>query len=121
MQTVFKKLLGTTCGRVFNIFNKIKNLPLRRNDENLKRCNRFEHALASLAVKNLKLSWNAPLKDALLEGEAVKKKAILNLLNKTMSAHKRMFMHWHEFAVTQRHLIKCRMTIDFFEHLKSTL
>jgi len=69
----------------------------------------------------MRLAWNEPLKGALYEGEAVKKRAIINLLNKTMSAHKRMFMHWHEFSVTLRHLLRSRATIALFENISSTL
>lgn len=96
-------------------------MPERINDENTKRCNRLERALYRLFQRSMKSASIDPLKQEMQEGEAVKKRAIITLLNKTMSQSNRIFMAWHKDTQNDKQILKCRTTISFFEGMESSL
>jgi len=116
MNKVYQRLFATTAGKGMVLFIKWRSIPERKNTQLVKNANRFEHALAKLAARCLRLGFN-PLQEQLQEGEALKKRAIINLLNKTMSQHKRMFLSWSNTMKSAKALLKCRRTIMFCESL----
>ena len=89
----FKKLLSTKAGGVINSFQKWKNLPIPKDNEALKKGRKFERSLEDILHHNLKASFD-PLKDVYFEALNAKRYCIRKLLDKTMSANKRMFLLW---------------------------
>ena len=98
MLKVFNRFFNTTAGRCVKVFQKWKGLPLPRDDQLIKRCNRLERVLTNIARKNISRNSFEMLKECLEDGEACKKRAIRNLLQKTMSQHKRLFLKWHSYT-----------------------
>lgn len=110
MTKVYSRLLSTSAGKIFLLITKWKNLPERKNDEKIARCIKFEKILAGKIAKCLQC-FMAPIKGLMYEGEAVKKSAIRNLLVKTMSQNKRMFLKWHKTAEIYKNNNICAKTI----------
>lgn len=118
MLKVYHRLFSTTAGRVIALFQKWKVLPVPEDPEKIAIAIKCERILASVATRALKNSFES-YKQELFEGEAVKKRAIINLLNKTMSGQKRYFLRWHQYVETGKKILLCKTTIDFFEELNT--
>lgn len=56
-----------------------------------------------------------PLRDLFISGEAIKRRAIIDLFNKTMSGEKKYFLRWNHTVKTIISILKCRKTIEFFD------
>ena len=113
-------MLATTVGKALMIIHKWKSIPKRKNDGQIRRCNKLERNLANYAMKGIKISFEK-LKNELQDGEALKKRAIHNLMSKTMSQHKRLFLNWHSRVAQSKQVQKCARTISLFERITQTL
>ena len=54
--------MSTSYGKVIKCYNIWKNIPLRVNNEKLRKCNKFERILINFAEKRIRLSIE-PLKN----------------------------------------------------------
>lgn len=57
------------------------------------------------------------MKEYLDEAEMKKKRAIITLLDRTMSNHKRLFLSWRNMIKEYNQFTKCRLLIQFFEFM----
>jgi hypothetical protein len=55
------------------------------------------------------------------EGEVKKKQSIINLLNKTMSQHKKAFLSWSYLVSEEKCFKKCKMVSVVYDDLDSIL
>ena len=58
MLQVFKKMMTSRSGKVQKIFDRIKNLPPRRDHQKNSKVNKFEKKLAHFVRKNMRLVKN---------------------------------------------------------------
>ena len=80
-------------GRVIVAFKKIQSLPIPKDKAAFERANRFEKGLSSFVDRTLKRSFNS-FKTDLDEGQAFKKRAVIQLINTTMGGQKKMYNRW---------------------------
>ena len=80
-------------GMVVIGFRKIQTLPERRDDAAFAKANRFEKGLSSFVDRTLRQSFNA-FRTELDEGQAVKKRAVIQLINTTMGGQKKTYNKW---------------------------
>jgi hypothetical protein len=88
-----KRLLLSKAGMVVIAFRKIQTLPERRDDEIYKKANQFEKGLSSFVDRTLKKSFEA-FKTEWEEGQAFKKRSVIQLINTTMGGQKRLYSRW---------------------------
>jgi len=85
MHTFFDKIMGSGKGKIYRAFQRWSSMP-ERDDTALKTAaNVFERKLCNFAHKKIKRESFNQLKDALQEGDALKKRAAIQLMNATMS------------------------------------
>jgi len=56
MLQFFQKIMGTSVGKAYKLFNVWHNMPNRRDDKAFMRSNKFELKLSALSKKSLKIS-----------------------------------------------------------------
>ena len=94
-----KRLLMSKAGMVVIAFRKIQTLPRIRDDEKYLKANKFEKGLSSFVDRTLKKSFEA-FKNEFEEGQAFKKRAVIQLINSTMGGQKKMYGRW--LGITER-------------------
>ena len=60
-----------------------------------------------------------PLKDNLYKGDNLKKRALKDLILKTMNNQKRCFLNWANFNNTQKKITQVKTIYDAFEKLNN--
>ena len=85
-----KRLLMSKAGMVVIAFRKIQTLPERRDDAAFAKANKFEKGLSSFVDRTLRQSFGA-FRTELDEGQAVKKRAVIQLINTTMGGQKKAY------------------------------
>ena len=101
------KLLMSKAGRVAEGFKKMKELPEIVDLEKRRKAMRFEKGLSSFLDKTLRVSFNA-YRSELDEGQAVKKRAVIQLVNTTMGGQKKMYQRWYNINDRTKLLKQCR-------------
>ena len=86
-------------GMVVIAFRKIQTLPEKRDTEAYLKANKFEKGLSSFVDRTLRKSYEA-FKTEFEEGQAFKKRAVIQLINSTMGGQKKMYGRWH--GITER-------------------
>ena len=86
-------------GMVVIAFRKIQTLPEKRDNEAYLKANKFEKGLSTFVDRTLKKSFEA-FKTEYEEGQAFKKRAVIQLINTTMGGQKKMYGRWH--GITER-------------------
>jgi hypothetical protein len=94
-----KRLLMSKAGLVVIGFKKWQGLPERKDNEAFKKASRFEKGLSSFVDRTLKRSFGA-FKNELEEGQAFKKRAVIQLINVTMGGQKKLYNRW--LAITEK-------------------
>jgi hypothetical protein len=94
-----KRLLMSKAGMVVIAFRKIQTLPDRVDSEAYAKANKFEKGLSSFVDRTLKKSFEA-FKTEFEEGQAFKKRAVIQLINATMGGQKKMYGRW--LGITER-------------------
>ena len=94
-----KRLLMSKAGMVVIAFRKIQTLPEKRDMEAYLRANKFERGLSTFVSRVLKRSFDA-YKTEFDEGQAFKKRAVIQLINTTMGGQKKMYNRW--LGITER-------------------
>ena len=94
-----KRLLMSKAGMVVIAFRKIQTLPEKRDDEAYAKANKFEKGLSSFVDRTLKKLFEA-FKSEWEEGQAFKKRSVIQLINATMGGQKKMYGRW--LAITER-------------------
>ena len=119
MGKLYDKLLGNGVGKILQLFNKWRNLPLRKEPIltlDGKAINELEKKLGRLASHALKSSFD-PLKETLYEGENEKKRVLKELILKTMNTQKRYWIHWSTLSKNIKNINLIKFMMNAFENL----
>ena len=108
-----KRLLLSKAGMVVIAFRKIQSLPERVNTEAYARANKFEKGLSSFVDRTLRKSFNA-FRSEFDEGQAAKKRAVIQLINATMGGQKKMYNRWSNITERTRLMNECRQVTNLF-------
>ena len=93
-RSFLKRLLLSKAGLVVVAFKKVQSLPERKKDmKGYESFIRFERGLQEFWASTMKRSYIA-VKNELEEGQTVKKRAVIQLINMTQSGQKRFFSRW---------------------------
>ena len=88
-----KRLLMSKAGLVVIGFKKWQGLPERKDNAAFLKATRFEKGLTAFVDRTLKRSFGA-FKNELEEGQAFKKRAVIQLINVTMGGQKKFYNRW---------------------------
>ena len=94
-----KRLLMSKAGMVVIAFRKIQTLPERKDNEAYAKANKFEKGLSQFVDRTIRKSFEA-FKTEWEEGQAFKKRAVIQLINATMGGQKKMYNRWN--GITER-------------------
>ena len=108
-----KRLLGSKAGMVATSFRKILSLPERINHPLFEKANKFEKGLSAFASKILRQSF-VEFKHEFDEAQAVKKRAVIQLINATAGGQKRMYNRWFGITEKTRLMNECRLVSSIF-------
>ena len=111
-----KRLLMSKAGMVVIAFRKIQTLPERKDAEAYQRANKFEKGLSQFVDRTLKRSFYA-FKTDLDEGQAFKKRAVIQLINTTMGGQKKMYNRWLSITDRTRLMNECKQVASVFSTL----
>ncbi len=90
MIAFFERIMGSGKGRIFKSFHKWADLPERDDSDEIIRINQFERRLCAFANNRIKkMSFNE-FKQSLADGDAVKIRSTLQLINSTMNGPQKM-------------------------------
>ena len=88
-----KRLLLSKAGMVVIAFRRIQMLPDRIDRPLYERANKFEKGLSSFAEKVLRQSFSS-FKSEFDEGQGLKKRSVIQMINTTSGGQKRMYTRW---------------------------
>ena len=88
-----KRLLLSKAGMVVIAFRRIQMLPDRIDRPLYERANKFEKGLSAFADKILRKSFLS-FKSEFDEGQALKKRSVIQMINTTSGGQKRMYTRW---------------------------
>jgi hypothetical protein len=108
-----KRLLMSKAGMVVIAFRKMQSLPERRNMEAFKKASKFEKGLANFAQRTLKRALNS-FKNEFEEGQAQKKRAVIQLIECTQGGQKRYFYRWKNDVSSYTLYMRCHLIQQFF-------
>lgn len=97
LKSVFMILTRTKIGRVMGAWEKWKSLPERKTEGTNVKGNKFEVGLRRFVDRTLKKGWGA-FRDQLDQAQVTKKRAVIQLINVTMSTRKRLYSRWLSFT-----------------------
>ena len=122
IKSVYFKLMNSASGRALRLFNNWKALPNRNLRDDLlgKAANELERKLGLLVFRRLK-AVNDPLKEQMVRGELIQKQVCKDIINKTMSAQKRMFLHWSDVVKSFRTVQTVNKAHLFFNRLNDVI
>jgi hypothetical protein len=111
-----KRLLMSKAGLVVIGFKKWQGLPERKDNEAFKKASRFEKGLSSFVDRTLKRSFGA-FRNELDEGQAFKKRAVIQLINVTMGGQKKLYNRWLSITEKTKLLNECKLVSSVFSSL----
>ena len=111
-----KRLLMSKAGMVVIAFRKIQTLPERRDDAAFAKASKFERGLSAFVDRTIRSSFNA-FRVELDEGQAVKKRAVIQLINTTQGGQKKMYARWLNITERTRLMNECRLVSSAFSTL----
>ena len=89
----------TKIGKVVNAYEAWKKLPERKDNAAFLKASKFEKGLSTFVDRTLKRSFGA-FRNELDEGQAFKKRAVIQLINVTMGGQKKFYNRW--LAITEK-------------------
>ncbi|EFX60189.1 hypothetical protein DAPPUDRAFT_344845, partial [Daphnia pulex] len=113
---VAQRLLMSKAGLVVIGFKKWQGLPERKDNAAFLKASRFEKGLSSFVDRTLKRSFGA-FKNELEEGQAFKKRAVIQLINVTMGGQKKFYNRWLSITEKTKLLNECKLVSSVFASL----
>ena len=102
-------------------FKKIQSLPERRKDpKGYDQFLKFERGLHDFFNSTMKRSYVA-IKNELEEGQTLKKRAVIQLINTTQSGQKKMYNRWLNLTEKYRFLNECKLVSNLLSTLTYTI
>ena len=111
-----KRLLMSKAGLVVVGFKKWQGLPEKKDNSAFLKASRFEKGLAAFVDRTIKKSFGA-FRNELDEGQAFKKRAVIQLINVTMGGQKKMYNRWLGITEKTRLLNECKLVTNLFQSL----
>ena len=108
-----KRLLVSKAGMVVIAFRKMRFLPDRIDHPLYEKANKFEKGLSAFATKILRQSF-AGFKYEFDEGQAVKKRSVVQMINTTAGGQKKMYNRWLNITEKTRLMNECRLVSNIF-------
>ena len=100
---------------------KIQSLPERRKDpRGYDQFLKFERGLHEFFNSTMKRSYVA-IRNELDEGQTLKKRAVIQLINITQSGQKKMFNRWQNLTEKAKLVNECRLVSNFLASLTYTI
>ena len=115
-----KRLLMSKAGLVVVAFRKMQALPERKDGELYAKANKFEKGLNNFVTRTMKRSW-AAFRNEFDEGQAFKKRAVIQLINVTAGGQKKMYGRWHSITEKTRLMNECRLVTSLFGTLNNSI
>jgi len=110
-----KRLLMSKAGLVVIAFRKIQTLPERKDNTAFLKASKFEKGLATFAERTLKRALGA-FRNEFEEGQAVKKRAVIQLIDTTMGGQKKMYNRWIQTVKQNKLYERCKLLTSLFEN-----
>ena len=107
-------------GLVVVAFKQMQSLPDRKDGDLYAKANRFEKGLNDFVVRTMKRTF-AAFKNEFDEGQAFKKRSVIQLINTTMGGQKKMYNRWHSITEKTRLMNECRLVTSLFSTLNNTI
>jgi tRNA A37 threonylcarbamoyladenosine biosynthesis protein TsaE len=111
-----KRLLMSKAGLVVIAFRKVQTLPERKDNSAFLKASKFEKGLATFAERTLKRALGA-FRNEYEEGQAAKKRAVIQLIDTTMGGQKKMYNRWKSITEKTRLMNECRQITSLFQTL----
>jgi hypothetical protein len=108
-----KRLLMSKAGLVVIGFKKWQGLPERKDNAAFLKATRFEKGLTAFVDRTLKRSFGA-FKNELEEGQAFKKRAVIQLINVTMGGQKKLYTRWLQIVSNDTLYKRCKAVSQLF-------
>ena len=87
----------------------MKNIPSKNKDTvDRSKGYKFEKNILAFVLKTLKVTFE-PFKAQLEDAQAIKKRAVVQLINTTMNSRKRFYNRWLRITEKQRLIKECRI------------
>lgn len=110
-----KRLLMSKAGLVVIAFRKMQSLPNRINNDAYKKASKFEKGLSSFVERTVKRALGA-FKNEYEEGQASKKRAVIQLIECTMGGQKKLYNRWLTIQKNNKLYQRCSTLQIFFEN-----
>ena len=94
-----KRLLVSKAGMVVIAFRKIQTLPEKKNMEAYGKASKFERGLSTFVERITRQTFGA-FKTNFDDGQAMKKRSVLQLINTTQGGQKKLYNRW--VSITER-------------------
>ena len=112
-----KRLLMSKAGLVIVGFKKWQGLPEKKDMTAFLKASRFEKGLSAFVDRTLKKSFGA-FRNELDEGQAFKKRSVIQLINVTMGGQKKFYNRWLQTVHNSMLYQRCKAVAQLFEHCK---
>ena len=112
-----KRLLLSKAGLVMISFKKFQSLPERKKDpKGYDKLLKFERGLNEYFASTMKRSYVA-LKNEFDIGQAIKKRAVIQLINTTSTGQKKFFSRWYNLTEKTKLLNECKLVSNLLSSL----
>jgi hypothetical protein len=114
-----KRLLMSKAGLVVIGFKKWQGLPEKKDMSAFIKASKFEKGLSNFVDRTLKRSFGA-FKNELDEGQAFKKRAVIQLINITMGGQKKFYNRWIQTVQNDILYKRCKAVAQLFDHCQKS-
>ena len=97
-------------------FRKLQSLPQRKNHELFKKANKFERGLLNFVQNTMKRVMSS-FKNEFDEGQAAKKRAVIQLISVTEGGQKKMYNRWKTITEKTKLMNECKKMTTVFQTL----
>ena len=105
---------------VISAFRRIQTLPERKNMEAYGRASKFERGLSTFVERITRQSFNS-FRNSFEEGQAMKKRSVLTLINTTAGGQKKLFNRWVSITERTKLMNECKEVANIFASLNFSL
>ena len=115
-----KRLLNSKAGMVVSAFRRIQTLPEKKNMETYGKATKFERGLSAFVERITRQSFNS-FRSCLEEGQAMKKRAVVTLINTTEGGQKKLYNRWVSITERTKLMNECKEVANIFASLNFSL
>lgn len=114
----YSKLLTMGIGKNYKVLEKLKTLPVRKDDYSINRANKFERNMVHFFKKYIIIA-QAKLRINLAQGVNAKSSICKDLVVKNMKKDKQFFIKWSNMTKRLKQIQMCRKTQEFMETVQT--